>query len=299
MNPLSRRTRTSYFVLFIGLFIVLIPISILYAIGYRFHFLGGFSLVETGGIYVSVPQSGAEVSINGNSEGISGLFSRNFYVDNLAPGSYAVHVALPGFYPWYKTLVVDSQIVTDARAFLVPQQIEILKLIRGTVGTTTAASTTLVVSRAQYDTYLTLFSATSSPAAILLPQTKSTTTPLAKILIPEDEQGGLEIYIEKGDIRLHWAQSTTSIPSSLCMTPSTCLHDYLLEKGKETAIRARFWEGGVLYSTKEQGIYLAEADVRPTPLVIPIYPRAGAEFRIVDGVVIIKDGTSLYQVVGF
>lgn len=72
-----------------------------------------------------------------------------------------------------------------------------------------------------------------------------------------------------------------------------------VKKGKEQVVSAQFWGGGVAYSTSESGVYLAEADVRPTPLIIPLYARRGADFRIANGTLIIKDGTSLYQIDGF
>ncbi len=285
MKALSRRTRMVYLGVFIIIFFVSIPIAIFYAIGYRFSEFGG-SLVPTGGVYVSVPTSGATVSLNGEEKGTTGLFNRGFYIDNLSSGSYAVHVSRDGSYPWYRTLVVVSGIVTDVRALLVPQQIEPIRLVRGTTANT--SSTTRAVLPTQYDANLALF----SPA-------KTTKTATTTRVLPDDTQGGFELFVSGGDAHVHWSQSTSTIPSVLCIKPLSCVHDLYLKKGKETITYARFWGGGVVYTTKESGIYLAEIDVRPTPLTVPLYLRPGAQFRLLGDSLLIKDASTLYQIDGF
>ena len=294
MNPLPKRTRITYLGLFGVLSVVLIPLAIFYASGYRLDILSGFSFTSTGGVYISVPLSDAHVSINGKEEGMTNLFSRSFYVDNLTPGSYAVHVARDGSYPWYRTLIVEPGLVTDVQALLAPQRVEPVRLIRSTASST--ASTTRQVARVQYDAYLELFTHATTTRPSTLPLVSTSTPPVSE---PDDTQGGFELYLEGGAVRLHWARSTSSIPSALCVRPSSCVRDFLLKKGKEQVVYARFWGGGVVYTTRESGIYLAEIDVRPTPLTVPLYPRRNSDFRISGGELIIKDGTSLYQIDSF
>lgn len=300
MDPLSRRTRIIYLSIFALLFVVTIPLAILYASGYKLSGLSTFSFVPTGGIYVTVPLSDALVSINGKEEGTTSLFTKSFYVSNLAPGSYAVHVARESSYPWYRTLIVEPGIVTDVRALLAPQQIEPVKLIRGGAASSTA-STTRGIARANYDAYLALFQPATTTKGTVLVGGKRFATSSEGVFgpAPDDAQGGQELYIEGGTVRLHWAKSTSTIPSTFCMKPSSCAKDMFVKKGKEQVVSAQFWGGGVAYSTSESGVYLAEADVRQTPLIIPLYARRGADFRIANGTLIIKDGTSLYQIDGF
>lgn len=301
MDPLSAATRRRYFLLFIAFFVLVIPPAILYATGYRLS--GDFSLIPTGGVFVSVPVSDAEVALNGRNLGVTGLFTRDFYEDNLSPGSYVLSVSLEGYYPWYKTVAVEKYLVTDATALLVPQQLETLELVRGA---TTTSTTTLGIARTQYDSYLTAFTtaattSTSTRQTLAARAGLSTTTDAELAVLgplPEDTQGGLEVYLDEGNVRLHWARSTSTIPSQLCVTPSSCVRDTFIEKGKEKAISAHFYGGGVLYTTREGGVYLAEADVRPTPLLIPIYPRRNADFRIINNNLIVKDGQKLYQILG-
>ena len=287
LKPLSRKTRRTYLGVFVLLFVLCLPIAILYATGYRFQ--NGLSLVETGGVYISVGPSDASVSLNGKQIGVSGFLNHSFYVDNLAPGSYAVHVARDGDYPWYKTLVVEPKIVTDAQAFLVPSEFVVRKLSVAPVSVT-LASTTVVTTRLEYDTFLKSFAPTT---------TKSKVTTLEEVPIPNDTQGGENLYLENGMVRLEWERSTSTIPSSMCSTPSSCEKNVVIAKAKEKITRTNFYGGGVLYLVPSSGIFLAEVDIRPTPLVIPVYPRAGVDYRILNGRLIVKDGTSLYEISGF
>ncbi|MES2135402.1 MAG: PEGA domain-containing protein [Patescibacteria group bacterium] len=285
MKPLSARTRFVYLAVSVTAFLCTVPIAVFYASGYRFN---GFSLVETGGIYVSVPISDASVVINGKEEGVSGLFTRSFYTDNLVEGAYIVQVSKDGYYPWVKKITVEPRIVTDVAAFLVPQSISIREIEIG--DESQIASTTHAVSRNEYTALLKAFSnqATSSP----LRDTDATSTPSAT-------RGGTELYVENGNIVVRWIKDPRSTPSSFCLKPSACVQEFFLEKGKDTVTDARFFAGGVVYATKESGIFLAENDVRPIPLVVPLYSRPGAEFRIVSGSLIVKDGKVLYDISGF
>lgn len=287
LKPLSRKTRRAYLGVFVFLFILCLPIAILYATGYRFQ--NGFSLVETGGVYISVGPSDASVSLNGKEIGVSGFLNHSFYVDNLAPGSYAVHVAREGDYPWYKTLIVEPRIVTDAQAFLVPSEFLVKKLVVSRAGSA-QASTSVSTTRLEYDAFLLNFAPTT---------TKQKSIVEDETLIPDDTQGGENLYLEEGIVRLEWGRSTSTIPSSMCSTPSSCEKNVVIAKAKEKITRTNFYGGGVLYLVPSSGIFLAEIDIRPTPLVVPVYPRAGVDYRIINGRLIVKDGNSLYEITGF
>lgn len=287
MQPLSRRTRFVYLAVSVIAFLFTVPIAVFYASGYR---LEGFSFVETGGIYVSVPVSDASVFINGKEEGTSSLFTRSFYADDLIKGNYVVQVSREGYYPWVKKLTVESRIVTDVAAFLVPQTLSIREIEVREEGEDTA-TTTRTVSRGEYSALLRAFtlSATSSPSR---EAAEATTT-------PSDIRTGMELHIEGGNVIVRWTKDIRSTPSSFCLKPSSCVQEFFIEKGRDTAVDAQFFGGGIAYATKESGIFLAENDVRPVPLVVPVYSRPGAQFRIVSGSLIVKDGKTLYDISGF
>lgn len=285
MQPVSMRRRLVYLVLSVVAFMVTVPVAVFYASGYR---LEDFSLVETGGVYVSVSTSDAVVSINGKEEGTTSLFVRSFYVDRLNEDFYSVQVSREGYYPWTKKLKVEPSIVTDVFAFLIPQTLS-LREIQIDTDDEGVASTTRVVSQSEYNSLLKAFVATST-----LPSAKpsATSTPVAT-------RAGVELYVEKGNLIVRWSRDSKAVPSSFCVEPSSCVYEFSIEKGKDTVKNAQFFLGGIVYATKESGVFLAENDVRPVPLTVPVYSRPGSDFRIINGELIIKDGTTFYEVSGF
>lgn len=287
MEPLSRRTRSVYLILLIVLFIIVMPVAILYASGYR---LADLSLTPTGGVFVIAPLSDALVSINGEEVGTTGLFTKSYYIDDLAPGTYVVQASREGYYPWAKTLIVEESLVTDVSAFLVPVDLPVLEIL---VGTTTA-TTTKNVEKEERDALLEAFvEATTTPELIFEEEEL-----LATSSLPVDVRGGQGLFIEEGDLVLRWLRNASSTPSSFCETPSLCVTEFKVEYGKEIVTEAVFFETGTLYGTEGGSVYFAETDVRPSPLTVKIYSGKGAEFRVISGAVYVKEGKSLFEIGG-
>lgn len=270
MQPLSQKKRRWYLSGFILLFLICLPVTIFFANGFRFK--AGYGFVRTGGIFISVPYADAVVSMNGKEIGTSGLLKRGFYIDDLSPDSYIILVEREGSRPWYRTLVVEQKIVSDARALLIPQEIEAISLAYGT----STASSTRIVSRTEYNRYL---------AAFLLPA--ATTTAGAS---------GESVVIEGGDAFVRLTDPYALPTSNFCGRPSFCVSEIPIEQGKQISTNAAFFGGGVVYATEEGGVFLAEADIRPTAVSVPLYPRRDSEFRIIEGHLIIKDGATLYEI---
>lgn len=273
MEPLPKNTRRIYLALFAALFLITVPIAILYASGYRFD--KSLVIDTIGGISLNVPIGDAEVSINGKKVGVSGIFNRNFFIDNLPPDTYALMVEREGYYPWYKTVIVEKQLVTQAQAFLIPKNLEVVRLVRSSVASTTA-STTRALAAATYDSYLKVFATTTA-----------TTT----------QSGSITLSVEKGRAKLHYGGENSAIPDSFCLMPSSCSIDFYVTEEGMRVVHAEFFEGGVIYQVPE-GVFIAEADARPTATVAPIYAVRGADFRIISGSLIIKAGTTLYEISG-
>ena len=275
MQPLSRKKRRVYLYGLIFLFIVLLPLVILYASGYRYK--SGFGIVRTGGIHVTVPYDGAIIALDGEALGESGFLNRRFYVDDLIPGAYMVSVRKEGYFPWVHTLVVEGQIVTDSRAILIPEEIVLMRISSGTMG---ASTSTRIVSAEVYDAYMDAFRvpvATSTEGAV-------------------DVSGEEAIFLERGNVIVKWMNENVPPSSNFCGRPSFCLWEIPIEEGKQTATGAAYFGGGVVFRTKEGGVFLREGTILPGAVLAPIYPKRGSDFRILDGALIIKDGNNLYQV---
>lgn len=252
----------------------MVPIVLLYASGYRYK--SGYGVVQTGGIFLSVPYNDAVVSLNGREIGRAGLLNKSFYIDDLAPSAYVVHVAREGSHSWYRTLIVEPQIVTDGRVVLVPEEIEIVKLTRG--GAT--ASTTRRLSPVEYDRYEAAF------------EVAATSTRKSG----GDKNSREVATVEHGNIVVRWLSKEEKPPGNFCGRPSYCSKEIFIERGKQTAVSVAFFDGGIVYATREGGVFFSEIDVRSTPVSVPLYQRAHADVRVVDEKLILKDGSILYEV---
>lgn len=275
MQPFPAYQRRLYLGSFVALFLVLLPAVILYADGWRFK--AGIGLVKTGGAFIEVPYPDATVTINADQVGHSGFLQRSFYIGNLAPSAYVVRVDREGYRSWGRILVVEPKLVTDARALLIPEDIELTRIMVSSV-----ASSTKIVSRATYDAYLAVFA----------------TSTVASSTMPVDEESGIGLFVKNGDVIARWLQERNRPPSVFCLSPSLCASEFSVKREGGPALFAQFWRGGVVYRTKEGGIYFAEADVRPTPVSAQIYSSTGADMRVVGDALIVKSGNTLYEVEG-
>ncbi len=275
MQPLSARTRFRFFLLMLAAFIVVVPVAVLYATGYR---LADLSLAETGGVYVTVPLSDVTVTLNGEEVGASGLFDRTLYLSDLSPDTYVVQAAREGYYPWTKTVTVQPWVVTDVHALMVPTSLPLREV---EVGTDDAATTSVALSVAAFAELRAAFATTTSATSTAL-----------------DTQAGMGLYIEQGDVVVRWQRSVESVPSAFCARPGSCTQEFRVERERDTVLDARFFSGGVVYRTAS-GIYFADIDVRLPQLVLPLYTRAKADFRVIDDALYIKDETSYYRIDAF
>lgn len=283
IQPLSLKTRRIISSLFFILFLLILPMAVMYASGYRVH---NFALTEVGGIYVSVPEPGVTIYLNDKPVERSNLFTRSFFIDNLVPGSYMVRVSGDEYRSWSKRLVVEPRVVTDVTATSVSRQITSRRLI--VTAATHIATGTQPVSAQQFAALEKIF-ATSTPA--LQPSVKGSTA-------PADRDGGKEIVIEKGRARMVWTESFERTPSMFCTRPSLCVLSFSIDSGNDTVTSAKFYAGGIVYAERNAGVFFTEADIREPRLVVPVYARAGSTFRIVDGALYIKNGKNIYAVEG-
>ncbi|MFZ2719446.1 MAG: hypothetical protein WAZ27_01100, partial [Minisyncoccia bacterium] len=193
MEPFPAYHRRIYFLIFVVLFLVLLPAVILYADGWRFK--AGLGFVRTGGIYVEVPYADASLSLNGEYVGQSGFLQREFYIGDLAPGAYAMRVEGAGYRSWSRLLVVEPQLVTDSRAVLLPEDITLSRLVLS--GT---ASSTKMISRSTYDSYIAAFA----------------TSTIASSTLPIDEQEDIGLFLSEGDLIARWMRDGHP-PSAFCV----------------------------------------------------------------------------------
>jgi len=277
MQPLSETTRRLYLSLFIGVFFAILPAVIFYANGWRWS--QDLGIYKTGAIFVGVPYPDADITLDGVHIGRSGFFDRSFYMGDLEPAAYVIEVSGEGYLSWSRVLVVEPQLVTDAQALLFPKRIELTRLAFAGTATTGIA----VIPREEYEDYLDAF-ATTTPSVATATST------------PQDVSEGMGIFVEKGDVSVRWLTATAFPPSRFCGRPSFCVPEIPIERTPEVAVTARFYRGGVVYSTREGGVYFVEHDIRPAPVNAQLFAEKGSDFRIINDSLILKTGNNLFRI---
>lgn len=126
---LTRAKRRTLFWLSVVIFLALVPVTVLYSLGYRFD--RNFVLRKTGGLYIASDVSGSEIFINGELERRTNLLQSGVFVQNLAPKKYKILVAREGYLAWSKELQIFSSLVSEARALLVPAEVNGKIILKG------------------------------------------------------------------------------------------------------------------------------------------------------------------------
>src|SRR5690348_15489820 len=99
-------------IILVIVFVLVSPVVILYATG---DILGsGWSLLKTGGVYVSGAPAGSDVYMNSKHIDTTSFFNKNIFIKNLRRGTYNISVKKEGYYSWSEKLTVSDNLVSDA-----------------------------------------------------------------------------------------------------------------------------------------------------------------------------------------
>ncbi|MEK9166323.1 MAG: PEGA domain-containing protein, partial [Patescibacteria group bacterium] len=104
----------------VAVFAAAVPMSMLYVLGYRLD--ENFTLQKTGGLYISSPVAGSEISIDKKIVKRTSILQSGIFIQSLRPRAYKISVKKEGYRAWEKELRVLPQSVTEARALLVPEE---------------------------------------------------------------------------------------------------------------------------------------------------------------------------------
>jgi len=121
VQPLARKERKRTFVLMILVFLIAIPFLYMYATGYRFDITKPTSIISTGGLYVAVDVAEVDLFINDDLVTGARTFRNDFYVQQLDIETHRVHVQKEGYHTWVKELPISERLVTEVKAFNLPE----------------------------------------------------------------------------------------------------------------------------------------------------------------------------------
>jgi hypothetical protein len=288
MQPMPLKKRRLYFFLFFAVFVIAIPSLLLYTSGYRLS--DGFHLVKTGGIFVSVPVSGAEIYVNNKLGRVTNLLQRDLFEQNLEPDTYFIFVHKEGYWPWSKELKVQEQLVVDAHAFLIPREPkleEITKTIKDETSPDKALPN-IVYTEAEKMFYSTT---TTKTANGLYSESASATTTITRNKVTLTKTGDT--------ISAKWLGGSKNAPSSFCDEYKQKCSNEIEVFSSPTKIKTfDFYPGrnDVIIISRKNGIYAIETDRRKIQNFALVYAGGDPDFRIgSDGDFYVKDGKSLYR----
>jgi len=103
------------------LFLLMAPLILLYSQGYRFDFDKN-KIVKTGGIFIEVSNTSAEIYINEKFVDQTGFFANTVLIENLLPKKYNIEVRQTEFQTWQKNLEIKEKQVTKVENILLVKQ---------------------------------------------------------------------------------------------------------------------------------------------------------------------------------
>jgi hypothetical protein len=115
---MTRRKKLVYLLGLTGIFIIVVPLLVLFSSGYRLD--GRFRLVKTGGIYLANKEPDIIVRLNKKNVKKAGMFEKNILIDDLTPKTYYVTVEKNGYKTWKKNIKVEEQKVEVCYPLLIP-----------------------------------------------------------------------------------------------------------------------------------------------------------------------------------
>ena len=95
--------RKIFFYLFVCLYLVLCPLTLLYALGYLFKPGGAYGIIKTGLIHLDTQPEGASIILGKKRSDKK----TPAVLDDLIPGNYPVTVSLKNYKSWSRTLSVE------------------------------------------------------------------------------------------------------------------------------------------------------------------------------------------------
>lgn len=296
MKQLSRRRRRFYFLTLALIFVVVIPLLILYSMGYRLS--DARSLISTGGIYVHSNVGDMEVKVNGNVIKTTGIFQKNAFIDNLRPGTYTVALTKDGYRPWKRTVPVEANRVVELHSLVVPLVFTLTPVPASLTATSTLTPAAIKKLKTKdlnpaYVEAQKLFNATTTIATSSLPvPTASTTQYIALDGLRVNRN--LLAWLDNGHIVTEWHGADDATPYYFCKG-DTCAQQKTL--ALPDPIRSfDFYPGrdDAVIIAGDDSLRLAELDTRTTPNTYNIVQGKNLSFRIGSGgIVYIKDADNL------
>lgn len=129
---MTKKARLIVLLVCATIFLILTPYVIIRSLGYMVDF-EKFRLVSTGGIYLKVLPSGANITIDSKIKVKNNILSNSFLRQNLLPGKHEILAKKDGYYDYQKFLNVKEGEVTKLEHIVLFKQNIPFDLLEGSV----------------------------------------------------------------------------------------------------------------------------------------------------------------------
>lgn len=282
-HEMSRKKRIVYFSIFTLLFVVCIPVIILYSLGYTVD-SNTFGLSSRGGIYVLTTEPGITIYIGDSVKEITSIFNKEVLVKDLKPKDYLVLAGGEEYWPWAKIVSVSPGEVSALYPLLIHKSLSFKEILKTDDMYADAAKLFLVNTKNSGIATSTIATSTLSVAS---------STALAKA--QGITKGKMRVWKEGNSIFASWLGSSDRIPPYFCSLDRVCVSTITVFQSATVLGRVDFYpdRDDAIMLTLDRGIYAMELDVRNYHNFYPIYKGNDPDFRIAGSEVYIKDGSNL------
>ncbi|MEX0917307.1 MAG: hypothetical protein WDZ90_02195 [Candidatus Paceibacterota bacterium] len=278
MKPLSKLKRSIFLALLVFIFAVTLPVLLFYSTGYRLD--GEYKLVQTGGLFIGIGESGASVYVDDKFLKKTSRFDQNTFVQNLLPGVHSIRVEKEDHHTWKKELDVLPKKVTESYPFLISKEPKVVLIEEG----------------GRLFEEIRIAFATSTADTSLLEASPATEDIFGDSFVKQ--LGNMIIWQDGNALYARWAKGLDNIPLYFCNLEGLC-QERLSVFASQIALRHfDFYPGNnrVVLVATGTGVFAVEIDNRSNKNFIPVYDERGALFRVHKGELYVKDRGSFYHV---
>jgi hypothetical protein len=284
------KKRKINFIIFVAAFFVLAPLVVLYSTGHIFS--EGFGLLKTGGMYLMSAPNNSQIYLNSKLIDTTSFFNRSILIRDLRPNVYDVVVKKEGYNVWKKKIKVSDNLVSDARVFMLQEKVEtreILKYLSKETASSTGTSTISKILNTEYSDLVANFSAKKATTTV---KDKNLGTVAYPIMNKK-----IGLWKEGGKVFMSWSGSVDSAPNTFCDERECNKKVMLFDLGREPRkIDFLPGENDIVVLSFEDSIFAVEAEVNPDKSIQLLYKGKTPDFRIIDGIIFVKDGEYLAEI---
>ncbi|HAO64963.1 TPA: hypothetical protein DCQ44_03215 [Candidatus Taylorbacteria bacterium] len=287
-------------------FVLILPIIILYAIGYRFGSVSWLQFTGTGGIFVRTERSGVEVDVDGTVEKKTGIFQHNFLVADLKPGLHSLVVKSDGYNQWTKKVNVYAEKVTEINPFLIPDKTVLRPLYQyilpggSVIATTSAVSLKKIPNKLISPDYLAVSKLFASSSSAVIATSSRELFDSAKFDFTKKKglilKNKLALWQEDKNLFVEWLGDENGLPYYFC-SDETCVVKKEIVVNSDIS-HSDFYIGKDNYVlvALPDGIYVYEIDDRwSAQNKALLIPGKGIDFRVsVNGILYIKNSDGIF-----